>query len=171
MSIQVKGVLEGNVFRKSQVELIIDGFGTSAIITTSIGDITQENGIITLKDGTQVPTGVSKPGTFDVEFQLAHQSSLDTLIVWAYQAFDLSRDGVKPEYKRNGRIIYHRLFMGGGQTAAGSARKNEEFTVYGMWPTSFDLPGGEMDSEEDQLMKMTISYDNIKPMYKGIDGL
>lgn len=170
MSIRVKSVLEGNIFRKSQVELLIDGYGTAGIITTSIGDITSENGLITLADNTQVPTGVEKPGEFDVEFQLAHQESLNNLIAWVYQARDLSNSGLSPEYKRNGTIIYHRLFSGGGQTVAGRALKNEEFTVRGLWARSYDLPGGEMDSEEDQIMKMTICYDSITPKYKGVPG-
>ena len=168
MSIKVKSVLEGNIFRKSQVELLIDGLETAGIITTSIADITGEMDVITLPDNTQVPTGIDKPGEFEVEIQLAHRESLNALLTWAYQARDRSTNGVSPEYKRNGTIIYHRLFSGGGQTAAGRALANERFRVTGLWVKSYNAPGGEMDSTEDAVMQLTLCYDSITPMDKGL---
>lgn len=166
MSIKVKQVLEGNVLRKSQGELKIEGFETANIIHITFGDLTSEQESIELPDGTLVPTGIEKPGEFEVEIQLAHEESLNSYLRWAMEARDRSTSGVSPQYKRNGTIEYHRLFSGGGSSAAGRAMKNERNRVTGMWVKSFTLPGAEMDSTEDNRMSLTICYDALLPLEK-----
>lgn len=166
MSIKVKQVLEGNVLRKSQGEILIEGLESAGIIHITFGDLTSEQESIELPDGTLVPTGIEKPGEFEVEIQLAHQESLNAYMVWAMQARDRSSNGVDPQYKRNATITYHRLFQGGGSTVAGRALPNERNRITGVWVKSFTLPGGEMDSTEDNRMSLTLCYDAILPMDK-----
>ena len=168
MSIRIKQVLEGNVLRKSQGELLIDGLETAGIIHITFGDIASEMDVIELPDRTKVPTGIGNAGEFDVEIQLAHRESLNAYISWAMMGRDRSTDGLNPQYKRNGTIIYHRLFQGGGETAAGRALPNERVRLFGMFVQNYTLPGMEMDSTDDNRLALTLSYDDVLPMDKGL---
>lgn len=85
-----------------------------------------------------------------------------------------SNEGIDPNYKRTGSIIYRRQFTGAPSSEfveAGAGANLENFTLdlIGIWPKSMAFPEFSMsdgdEGDSDSMLTMVICYDDIRPKY------
>ncbi len=78
---------------------------------------------------------------------------------------DEGRGGVDPTYKRNGTIIYERLFQGSpGTYNSGSNLPNVTAQIIGVWPSTMNLPDYDISADEGDdgslSLEMTLNFDD-----------
>ena len=176
-----KKVLEGNIFSKGNQTLTIKGMlNEKPLVILSRDEITLEQSVIELADKTQVPGGRNNFGEFNLVVQLAMDDHRREMFRWYEQCLNKrggaanSNEGIDPNYKRTGSIIYRRQFTGAPssefvEAGAGSNLENFTLDLIGIWPKSMAFPEFSMsdgdEGDSDSMLTMSLCYDDIRPKY------
>lgn len=160
-----KAVLEGNILPKAKQRLLFEGFPSAEIHYITRDVVPVEVGVITLPDQTQVPGGRVRAGEFGVTLQMARNEDRNRFIEWFEMCIDDGRErGIDATYKRNGTIIYLRLFRGSaGNFNSGSDLPPVRARLFGCWPSKYELPDYDMNADNgdgDCMLKLTLKYDS-----------
>jgi hypothetical protein len=158
--------LEGNVTLKANQSFTVQGMNDAKNILITRDAISTEIGVIELPDQTRVPGGRQKSGDFSITLQFCNDQDRNAYARWYNQCIAPSRDdhaGISPYYKRTAELTYYRLFSGDpGGYDSGTDLKPVHVKLFGCWPSTMELPEGDIDSDDGDAyctLNMTINFD------------
>ena len=163
-----KAVLEGNILPKAKQRFVIDGLPEGEIMWLTRDVINVALGVIDLPDQTKVPGGRRRAGEFTATLQFAQNQDREAMLDWFSESVDAGTDdGISPHYKKNGTIIYHRLFRGNPGLGANSGTDLPPVraVIFGVWCSQYNLPDFDMNSDEgdgDCVMECTFQFDDAE---------
>ena len=160
-----KAVLEQNDTLKAKQLFLIEGMVDAEIILLTRDPLEVSIGVIELKDQTRIPGGRRRSGEFGVTLQFGRNGDRETFRQWFEMCQDEGRRGVDPTYKRNGTIIFERLFQGSpGTYNSGSNLPNVTAQIIGVWPSQMNIPDYDISADEGDdgslSLEMTMQFDD-----------
>ena len=161
-----KATLQGNILPKAKQRIIFNGL-PEGIIHLTRDPIPMEIGVINLADQTRVPGGRKRAGDFPVEVQFGRDEDRRAYIDWFNACVDREGDrGIDPKYKRDGVLIFYRLFRGSpGTFDSGSDLPPVKARILRCWPSKLEIPALDIKAdngdEGDTILKITINYDDV----------
>jgi hypothetical protein len=171
-----KNVLEQNITPKAKQRLIIRDLPTTIIHLTR-DPIEMGVGVIELPDQTRVPGGRVRSGEFPVSLQFARDIDRNAYYQWFLMCKDSGGPrGISPGYKKDGTIIFYRLFQGTpGNSNAGSNAPPVRANLLGLWPSQMTIPDADIGADEgedgDLTLEVTLQYDDVELQARtGVQG-
>jgi hypothetical protein len=156
--------MEGNDTLRAKQRFLVNGMVGPDILYLTRDPLEITLGVIELPDQTRIPGGRQRAGDFGITLQFGSQTDRETYIDWFEMCVDRGENGIDPTYKRDGTIVYYRLFSGdSGVYANGTNLPPVKASIFGMWPSRYTLPDYDMNSDEGDgscILEMTINFDS-----------
>lgn len=160
-----KNVLEQNDTIKAKQLFLVEGMVDAEIILLTRDPLEVSIGVIELKDQTRIPGGRRRSGEFGVTLQFGRNQDREVFREWFEMCQDEGERGVNPTYKRNGTILYERLFRGSpGTYNSGSNVPPVRARLIGLWPSQMNLPDYDISGDEGEdgslTLELTLQFDD-----------